>query len=79
VSVNYLRGLAGSGVGLLAPESQRNGYRWLLDQPPVARVGTSIRLYHVPSPNGQGDNACGGERPVLSEDARWSAVAAAAG
>ena len=76
VSINYLRGLAGSGVGLLGPESHRNGYRWLLDQVPVAQVGTSIRLYRVPPAGGHDAATCSGGRPVVREDARESALAA---
>jgi hypothetical protein len=49
VSVTNLRGLIGaSGWGTLPDEAERTAYAWLLAETPVARIGTSIRLYHLP-------------------------------
>jgi len=47
VSVHYLRGMRDSGVGSLPDRERREGYAWLLREVPVARIGTSIRLYHL--------------------------------
>jgi hypothetical protein len=47
VSVHHLRGMRNAAVGRLPQESDRNADAWLLPLQPVARIGTSIRLYHV--------------------------------
>ena len=47
VSVNDLRGLIGAAIGRLPDEAERRAYAWLLAETPVARIGTSIRLYHL--------------------------------
>jgi hypothetical protein len=59
ISANSLRGLAGAGIGLLPSDADRNGYRWLLDYRPVARIGTSIRLYHLDGPTAGLENGVG--------------------
>jgi hypothetical protein len=47
VSVSCLRGLVGGGWGRLPDEDSRSAYQWLLDEVPVTRIGTSMRLYHL--------------------------------
>lgn len=36
--------------GVYAAEDQRDGYGWLLSHAAEARIGTSIRIYHLPGP-----------------------------
>jgi hypothetical protein len=46
-SIQYERGLSGSGIGQLPDDLHRTGYAWLLSLQPAAQIGTSIRVYHV--------------------------------
>jgi hypothetical protein len=49
ISVHEQRGMVHAGIGHLPSPSERDGYRWLWAYTPVARIGTSMRLYHVPA------------------------------
>jgi hypothetical protein len=49
VSVHYQRGMFGAGLGHFGSEIERNGYAWLLRLTPETEIGTSIRVYRVPS------------------------------
>jgi hypothetical protein len=47
VSVQYERGMFGSGVGGFGSEQEQTGFDWLLRLKPEATIGTSIRVYRV--------------------------------
>ncbi len=49
VSVQYERGMYGSGIGNFGTKLEQNGFDWLLRLKPETMIGTSIRVYHVPS------------------------------